>query len=379
MNKTRIRMLLIEDNPGDARLIRELLADAQGAAFDLIHADRLSEGLKFLAVDGIDVVVADLGLPDSQGVDTALKVIEQAPNVPVIILTGLDDETQAVKAVQHGAQDYLVKGQVDGASLARAIRYAIERKRAEEEIRQLNADLEQRVEARTRELQAAQEQLVQQERLAVLGQVAGSIGHELRNPLGVISNAVYFLKMTQPGASDKVIEYLNIIENETHTSVKLISELLDFTQTKFVEREPANLSDLVRQTLAHYPTPALVEVVLELPPDLPPVYANPQQIVQALGNLVVNACQAMPAGGRLTFSARQEDQMVAISIMDTGVGIPTENLKKLFEPLFTTKTKGIGLGLPVSRKLVEANGGRIEVQSEPGKGSTFTVYLPVAK
>jgi signal transduction histidine kinase len=119
-----------------------------------------------------------------------------------------------------------------------------------------------------------------------------------------------------------------------------------------------------------------VEVALELPPDLPQVYADPRQMVQVLGNLTVNACQAMPTGGKLTITAYRQEQMVAIAVKDNGVGIPPENMSKLFEPLFTTKLKGIGLGLAVSQKLAEANGGRIEVESEPGQGSTFSVYLP---
>ena len=139
--------------------------------------------------------------------------------------------------------------------------------------------------------------------------------------------------------------------------------------------------------------PAAVEVSLELPADLPPLYADPHQVVQVLGNLVTNACQAMlepKAGlttlaltdgasqaGKLTLTAGLQGDMIAIAVQDTGGGIPPENMGKLFEPLFTTKTKGIGLGLAVSQKLTEANGGRIEARSQPGQGSTFTVYLPV--
>jgi signal transduction histidine kinase len=120
-----------------------------------------------------------------------------------------------------------------------------------------------------------------------------------------------------------------------------------------------------------------VEVSLDLPEGLPKVFADPRQMEQVLGNLVVNAYQAMREGGGLTISAHQQMQMVAIIVKDSGVGISSENMQKLFEPLFTTKAKGIGLGLAVSKKLVEANGGRIEVSSEPGRGSTFMVYLPV--
>ena len=137
MNDKHIKVLLIEDNPGDVRLIREILAEVRGARFDLECADRLSAGLERLAAGGIDVILLDLGLPDSQGFDTFSKVYAQSPQAPILLLTGLDDEALAVQAVQQGAQDYLVKGQVDGNLLVRAMRYAIERKRAEEIIRQL--------------------------------------------------------------------------------------------------------------------------------------------------------------------------------------------------------------------------------------------------
>jgi PAS domain S-box-containing protein len=256
-----------------------------------------------------------------------------------------------------------------------------ERVRAEDEIRELNVNLEQRVEERTRELRDAHEQLVRQEKLAVLGQVAGSVGHELLNPLGVISNAAYFLKLAQPDADDKVKEYLEIIEKHIRISDKIIADLLDFTRVKPVHREPVSISHLVQQALERFPAPATVQVTLDLPASLPQVFADPQQMLQVLGNLVLNAYQSLAAGaqkvGNLTISAHTQSDMICIAIQDTGVGISPENMKKLFEPLFTTKPKGIGLGLAVSHKLIEANGGRIEVESAAGNGSTFTLLLPM--
>jgi len=255
-----------------------------------------------------------------------------------------------------------------------------ERKKAEEEIHQLNASLEQRVEERTRELRETQEQLVRQEKLAVLGQMAGSVSHELRNPLGVISNAIYFLKLVQPDANDKVKEYLDLIEKNLNLSNKIVTDLLDFTRVKTVERETVSVSELIRQTLERFPPPESVKVELNIPTDAPQIYADQHHIVQILGNLTLNACQAMMSqGGTLTISSRIQDEMVEVSVQDTGSGISPENLKNLFEPLFTTKPKGIGLGLAVSKKLIEANEGRIEVQSEEGIGSTFTIRLPIGR
>ncbi|MFZ5909917.1 MAG: PAS domain S-box protein [Chloroflexota bacterium] len=254
-----------------------------------------------------------------------------------------------------------------------------ERRQAEEQLARYTERLEEIVDERTRELREAQEKLVRQERLAVLGQLAGSIGHELRNPLGVIANAVYFLKMSQPEADDRVKEYLDIIENETRGSDKIVTDLLDFTRVKSLDQAPVSVSQAAQATLDRHPAPPPVEVTLDIPPDLPPAYADPRHVEQILGNLVTNACQAMTNGGELTIAAIADGDMILISVRDTGVGIPQENMDKVFEPLFTTKSRGIGLGLAVSRKLAEANGGQLEAQSEAGAGSVFTLYLPVYK
>jgi PAS domain S-box-containing protein len=262
-------------------------------------------------------------------------------------------------------------------------------KRAEDVIKNYASELEERVEERTQALRDAQEKLIRSEKLSVLGQMASSVGHELRNPLNIINSAVYYLKMIQPDAPDKVKEYHAKIEQEVRNSDKIITDLLDFARVKNVDREVVSVSDLVRQTLERFPAPANVEVTLDIPAGLPPVFVDPLQMIQVLGNLTVNACQAMKDGGKLVVLSRLEETenegqltedgkpSIVISVKDTGTGITPENMKKLFEPLFTTKAKGIGLGLAVSQKLTEANGGRIEVQSEPGVGSTFILYLPI--
>jgi len=253
-----------------------------------------------------------------------------------------------------------------------------ERKLAEQKLLAYSEHLEEMVNERTRELREAQEQLMRQERLAVLGQLAGSMGHELRNPLGVISNAVYFLKLAQPDADEKVKEYLSIIENEARTSDKIITDLLDFSRSKVADRQQVSVSDVLQQTLKRFPAPPTVQVEFEIPSDLPPVFVDSMNLIQILGNLFVNAYQSLPVGlGRVEVTAVLQDDMVSIAVRDNGSGIPPENMAKLFEPLFTTKIKGIGLGLAVSRKLAEANGGRIEVQSEAGAGSVFTVWVPI--
>ncbi len=249
--------------------------------------------------------------------------------------------------------------------------------RAEQALQDYNERLEREVEARTGELRDAQEALVRQEKLATLGQLAGGVGHELRNPLGVINNAVYYLQMILPKADKKVKDYLSMIKRETTTAEKIINDLLDFSRIKSVDREPVAVHELFERVLARFPAPENVQVRMTIPTDLPQVFVDTQQIEQVVGNLVLNAYQAMPDGGTLTVSTIQAKRTVSLAIKDEGVGITPENMGKLFEPLFTTKPKGIGLGLAVSKKLAEANDSRIEVKSKLGEGSTFTIVLPL--
>ncbi len=279
--------------------------------------------------------------------------------------------------------DFSVNGSfinnVDGQpiSMLFVLRDMTEAKQTRAQLKRYSEHLEDLVEERARELHEAQEQLMRQERLAALGQMAASVGHELRNPLGVISNAVYYLKLSQPEASAKVREYLDIIQKETLTSDKIVTDLLDFTRIKIVEREPVPVLELLNQVLGRFPTPPTVQVTLDVPANLPPAFCDPRQLIQVLGNLTENACQAMPTGGKLTISAALQDGMIKLDVIDTGIGIAPENITKIFEPLFTTRNTGIGLGLAVSKKLLEANGGAIHVMSAPGQGTTFSLTLPV--
>ncbi len=231
---------------------------------------------------------------------------------------------------------------------------------------------------RTRQLLNAQDQLVRHEKLAVLGQVAGSVGHELRNPLGVMSNAVFYLQTVLTDADDSTKEYLNIIQSEITGSERIVSDLLDSVRTKAPRPELVGVRELVDQVLRKYSVPSLVTVKLDIPVALPALWVDPQQIQQVLRNLVSNAVEAMPDGGTLEISALENPpgSSVTIAVRDSGSGMAPEVLAKLFQPLFTTKARGIGLGLVVVKNLTEANGGSVQVQSEAGKGSLFAVTLP---
>jgi signal transduction histidine kinase len=276
-----------------------------------------------------------------------------------------------------------------------------ERRQAEEKLRSLNRELEHKVEERTRQLMEAQEELVRKEKLSILGQLSGSVGHELRNPLGVMSNAVYFLQMVLADADETTKEYLDIIKKEIDNSLRIITDLLDFARTRPPQTKTVTARELIDASLARCAIPEGIDLQTEIPDNLPFLRVDPLQMWQVLQNLITNAVQAMPDGGTLRIAVRLMDNpggtlrcapvsgdhtrsplqetanFIEISVTDTGEGISAENMKKLFQPLFTTKAKGIGLGLVVCKNLVEANGGRIEVASESGKSTTFTVALPM--
>ena len=205
------------------------------------------------------------------------------------------------------------------------------------------------------------------------------MGHEIRNPLGVINNAVYYLETIHPDADGTTKEYLGIIRNGVEASERIVSDLLDFSRTKPPQKRPVSIPEFIAQILNKCAVPENITVKMEMPETLPAAYADPVQMDQVFSNIIRNAVEAMPDGGILKIEATEDKDgmMVRVDISDTGHGIPQENMKKLFQPLFTTKTKGLGFGLTVVKNLTEANGGRVEVKSDPWKGTTFAVLLPV--
>ncbi len=253
-----------------------------------------------------------------------------------------------------------------------------ERKQAEETIGDLNEALEDKVRERTEQLVKAQDELVRKEKLSTLGQVAGSVGHELRNPLGVMSNAVYFLQTVLGDADETTKEYLGILKDEIANADRIVGDLLDSVRTKPPQPEAANVKTLLEQTLAKCEIPANVTLSLEIPQALPPLLVDTRQIQQVFRNLLSNGAEAMPTGGTLEIRAVENsaENTITISVRDTGSGITEEGMARLFQPLFTTKPSGIGLGLMVVKNLTQANGGEVAVQSALGKGTTFSVTLP---
>lgn len=246
------------------------------------------------------------------------------------------------------------------------------------------ARLDARVQERTRELEATlqtlketQESLVRREKLAMLGQLASGVGHELRNPLGVMTNAVYYLELVQPDAPSEIREYHGILKSQIGLAERIVSDLLDFSRIRPPQREEVSLARLVDEQLVRLGRVDGVTARNEVAEDLPLVNIDPMQVGQVVLNLLLNAAQAMEAtGGVITTRGRVVDGGIALDVIDTGCGVAPELREKIFEALFTTRSRGIGLGLAVSRSLAAANGGTLTVANAPEGGAVFTLVSP---
>jgi len=253
-----------------------------------------------------------------------------------------------------------------------------DRKRAEEALRSMNDELERRVLERTNELAEAQESLVRRERLAVLGQLAGGVAHQIRNPLAAIMNASYVLQRHMgTNERDEVIHSISIIHDEVRRANEIITGLLDYARVRAPQRRPTHIQEVVERLLQGNWIPDTVLVLTRIE-SVPQIDVDPELLADGLRNLVQNAVDAMTFGGTLTLWVAREGDAVAIRVIDTGPGLSKEAKERLFEPLLTTKPNGIGLGLVTARTLVEAQGGRI-VYVDSATGARFDVLLPISR
>jgi|SRR6266550_860474 len=375
MSGQRFTVLLVEDNPGDARLIRESLVDSNGDAFDLETADRLATALRRLSAGGIDAVLLDLALPDSKGQNTFDKAKAQAPTVPIIVLTGLGDEALALKMVREGAQDYVAKIDLKGSILSRTIRYAIERERTEQRIRRFNEELEERVRARTAELEAANQELEA---------FSSSVSHDLRGPLHLIDGFSTLLEdshrqvLTSEGK-----KYLQRIHKGVQDMAGIIEILLNLSRLGRLQLKmrPTSLDEVVTLVLADLKAEIQGRQIDWKVGTLPYVECDQGLIKQVLINLIGNSIKytrprdaAVIEIGQTTVDGEQ-----VIFVRDNGAGFDMKNADKLFgafQRLHRPEDfEGTGVGLATVRRIVQRHGGRIWAEAEVDKGATFYFTL----
>jgi len=256
-----------------------------------------------------------------------------------------------------------------------------------EELKAANTELrvtEEELQAANDKLLETQEQLIRSEKLAAIGQLASGVGHELRNPLGAIKNASFYIRRRVantdlPNTEPRVMEFLRIIDEEVNSANKVITDLLGFSRVGKPTVAPANIAGIIEDALRYTPVPENVELIKDINSNLPMVMVDGDQIKQVFLNIILNALQAMPEGGRLEIRASDKGKSVDVEFIDTGGGIPDSVKKKIFDPLFTTKAKGVGLGLSVCKTIIEHHEGDIRVKSKEGEGTTFTLSLPAKK
>ena len=371
MDKPSIKILLVEDNPYDAELLQETLSDVPTVYFEWIHVVRLNDAIIRLREERFDVILLDLSLPDSQGQETLAKAYGQAHDTPIVILTGHSDESMAVHTVHQGAQDYLVKGQVDGPMLVRSIRYAIERHR-------LLTELDRG----------------RQQQLKIKDQFLSHVSHELRSPLAVIHQfGTILLDGITGDLTPEQNEYLEIILRNVNQLRKMIEDLLEVTRAETgklaIHPQWTPLPKLIHETLETMRIAASakgIHLAEEVRRDLPFAYADPNRIRQILTNLIDNGIKFAPQQGKITVRGQvltEDPHFLRISVTDTGCGIPPGETEKIFDSMYQVEDsiemnrKGLGLGLYICKELVSRHGGRIWVESELGRGSTFYFTLPI--
>jgi len=252
-----------------------------------------------------------------------------------------------------------------------------ERKQMEKKLEEYSQHLEELVEKRTKELKETQEQLLKAERLAAIGEIAAMVGHDLRNPLTGIGAATYYLKEKFGSEIDeKAIEMLELIEKDIEHSNNIITDLLEYSKEIRLEWTETNPKFLVNEALCLVKFPQNIKVINSTRSE-PKIRVDSERMKRVFVNIIKNAVDAMSEGGTLTITSKESNGSLEIAFADTGAGMSEDIVKKICTPLFTTKAKGMGLGLSICKRFVEAHGGTVSVKSVAGKGTTFTVTIPV--
>jgi signal transduction histidine kinase len=382
MKEKTLQVLLVEDNTADALLLREMFRKERPGSFELTHLLRMSEAVVHLRKGGVDIALLDLGLPDAHGLEAVRLAHAVAPDVPVIVLTGLDDEAIAAKAMKEGAQDYLVKGQVENRALPRALRYAIERQRMQADLIKTSEELKKLDEMKSNFISIA--------------------AHELRTPMTSVKNAVDLILTKKIGDITRDQEqFLLMAQRNINRLSGLVGDLLDISKIESGKFELLwtkiylkQLIESVLITLRPLADKKSLPLHLNYSAEVPAIGADAGKIEQVLINLVNNSIKFTPEKGVITIDVRQMENVpdildgvlgyVEISVSDTGIGISEEHRMHLFEKFYQVEGAlsqkercGTGLGLAISKGIIEAHGGKIWFASNEGKGSKFNFTLPI--
>jgi signal transduction histidine kinase len=367
-NIETIKILLFEDNPGDTGLIEAMLEDFTDFSYELKNVETLEEGMNLLKDHSFDVILLDLGLPDSDGIGTFIDVHKKSPEASIIILTGLSDEKTGINAVKKGAQDYLVKGQVESRLLERSIKYSIERKNAEKELKET-----------VEELKRSNDELQQ---------FAYITSHDLQEPLRTIASYTQLIERRyKDRLDDDADEFLDFIVEAAVRMKEMIQALLYYSRvgTRGGEFIPSNTEELLEIVLSNLNASIEENDATVTHDELPVVVADEGQLIQLFQNIISNSIKFRKGDVRpkVHISAHKDEDMneYVFSIADNGIGIEPQYFNRIFEVFKRLHTrveyKGTGIGLSISKRIIERHDGRMWVESEFGKGSVFYFTIPV--
>lgn len=378
------RILMVTDSDGEAAVLtREI--QSSGLDVSAFRVDTPAALKESLARETWDIVVADYEAARFGGTDVVAQVHAFDPEMPVIVVSARGGEESAVAVMKAGATDYVTKSNI--MRLGQVIR----RELREEDDRRARRKAEEALRRTSEELTEAQRELVQAEKLAALGRFSSGVAHEVKNPLGIILGGVEFLELKLAEADSEVRTALAKIKEAALRAAAIVDQVLKFARPSPLDLETADVNEFVEETvdLFHLAVPTRrIEMEVSYAPGPLRVRVDKNQLQQVVFNLLVNAVDAMPGGGRIRVCVGEvsagdvfRDPSCVIEVADNGEGIPRKSMKKLFEPFFTTKRdrKGTGLGLFVARTIVERHGGVLKIESEPGRGTSAKVFLPAAK
>jgi signal transduction histidine kinase len=377
-------VLLVDDEPSIRLTMGEFLKRAGYCVFTAADFD---SAVDYRAED-LDVAVIDINLPGKNGIHLLQKFSGAETYLPVIMITGEPNISLIPEIVRAGAYDFIAKPITKDLLLnvvgraAEKKRLTDEKRRLEQEIRRYAEELELRVDERTAELVETHKRLVTQERIAALGRAAAQVAHEVKNPLAGLLLYSLHLKDKSSNFSESQIYLLDKIVNTINHLNSRVEQILGFARPVSLTLHSEDLNQIVNDILELLrPQLKANQVKVRLSSEAQPAYAMLDQtsLRGALMNLMLNAIEAMPDGGTLSIVLHQSEESLRLEIADTGRGIGEAEAKKIFEPFYTTKEQGLGLGMPYAKKIIDQHGGTISVSSQPGKGTTISHVLAAAQ
>jgi len=384
------KILVIDDEQMILNLTAMVL---QHRGFEVFTAENALEGYAIIEREQPALALLDYMMPQVNGLTALREIRRRFPATYVIMFTGKGSEEIAVELMKAGAADYILKPfsnanlveRIEGVLRLRAIELRNrelleERERLLAEIERWNRELEQRVADKSAALHQAHAEILQNEKLAALGHLSAGMAHEIRNPLNSIS---LFAQVLRSGLGDdeEMISYADKITHEVDRIDDILIKLLATSKRPHYQLRSVLVQEVLARVVASFAEQARlqgVEIDMEVVDSPPALLADTDELTQVFSNLIANALHEMADAGKLTIRLVLGQGEISVAFADTGRGIPAEHLDRIFDPFFTTKERGTGLGLSVVLRIVKNYGGRIQVESEPGRGSCFQVVLPLA-